>query len=429
MRKSALVLVALLASANAFAAGFEKTVLWGGREAGIAGAGTADAKGPSALFFNPANLAQTTGTEVSLNFSPTFAQLQGPWVNGVNSESTNRFIPIFGALISHKLTDKLGIGLGSYIGGGGQVEFNDIAAPSTFTNPGFLPDARSQFAIMEHSLGLGYEVMPGLRIGASWRVIQVNARLTTPAFVAGATNTIAEYDQDLSGTRWNGFRLGASYEGSRWGLGATVRSAVDFKATGDATLKLWNSVVLTTPTEYRASDTSASNRFPLQAQIGGYYDVLEKELRWHLEYSFTDYTLNDAVVRSGSFTGLPGPLATNFSSLANISQLWLPLNIWRTGFEYSGIQDLTVRAGYAFSGQVVPASLARPTFSSPGVGHSFTLGAGKQIGVIDFNGAAEYSFSSGSVSSGETVGPPQGAATGDYKARAYALHLGATYRF
>ena len=73
MQKTNMVLVAVLLvvlGADAKGAGFEKSVMWSGREAGYAAAGMSRVKGAQALVFNPAGLAAGS-SEASVNFSAT----------------------------------------------------------------------------------------------------------------------------------------------------------------------------------------------------------------------------------------------------------------------------------------------------------------------------------------------------------------------
>lgn len=67
----------LFSSLGVYSAGFEKTVMWGGRWSGLAGAAVSAVEGGDSLFYNPAGLVQGNGHEVSLNYSPLLTRTTG----------------------------------------------------------------------------------------------------------------------------------------------------------------------------------------------------------------------------------------------------------------------------------------------------------------------------------------------------------------
>ena len=80
MRFGFLMTAAALASAApmAFGAGYERTVMWSGKQNGIAGSGVATVHDSEAIYFNPAGLANVDTLEASANFSPTWVGSKGP---------------------------------------------------------------------------------------------------------------------------------------------------------------------------------------------------------------------------------------------------------------------------------------------------------------------------------------------------------------
>jgi hypothetical protein len=75
-----------LMGTSANAAGFEKSIVWGGRSSGVAGIATPYIQGADALYFNPAGLAgDKEGQTLSFNISPTQSSFKGP--------STTQMIP------------------------------------------------------------------------------------------------------------------------------------------------------------------------------------------------------------------------------------------------------------------------------------------------------------------------------------------------
>ena len=278
--------------------------------------------------------------------------------------------------------------------------------------------------MMEYALGVGYQILPGLKVGAAWRIMHVSGSVNSvsPTY---AGNTLAAITSvrfsNLSDTKYNGFRLGAQYDGDNWGLGLVVRTGVSFNLSGN--LNGTNQTAAGTQTELPAGTGTIANTFPVEGTLGGYYDFMDKTLRVIAEYAYANYSKDVQL----DLTGTLGPV--NLSNTP-IVQHWRDLNMGKLGFEYRGLEKTVLRAGYAIVNAVTPSAWALPTFSSPGMGHTFTLGAGHTFlgDHLDLDGALEYSFAGGTVAAADI---PTGSTTlpGDYSTHAYGVHLGATYRF
>jgi long-subunit fatty acid transport protein len=408
-----LVVAGLLSSHSVFAAGFEKSILWSASAAAQGGAVVGSTKGAESLYFNPAGLSETSGKfEISANFSPTFSKFEG--VNpfqGRMVEGESGFSPVGALLVSHKMTDKLGVGLGYYVSGGSKAKFENLDYTSATlgapASTAFRPTVETDLKITEAALGIGYEIMPGLRFGAAWRAVMVDADFET--VIGAAANTyIAARVSNISATRWNGYKLGMQYDAQdkSWGMGAAYRSGVKFIAKGDATRYV--SSAPTTVTSLGGADIE--NSFPQQLNVGGYFKVTPS-LRISPEYSFTNYSDNRELAIRGGL-------------VSNISQNWKNQHIGRLGFEYTGM-SMPIRFGYAYTSQVTPTDRARSSFASPGKGHSFVAGSGMSLMQnLDVDFAGEYSFAKGTGQNYLEVATPA-----EFKARAYVAHLSAKYFF
>jgi hypothetical protein len=228
---SALAVAGLAMQSNAaVAAGFEKSLFWSASSASQGGAVVGSVKGADALFFNPAGLAASgaTSTEVSINFSPTFSKFHGtnPLHGAGSIDGKSGFSPVGAALVSHKLTDKAGLGFGYYVSGGSKAKYEGLDYSSTdpaalaplFAAGNISPTVETNLAVTEFSLGGAYEVAPGLRIGAAWRPTMVAADFSTvsaganPAPLPAGQYVANVHIRDISKTRWNGYRVGVQYE-------------------------------------------------------------------------------------------------------------------------------------------------------------------------------------------------------------------------
>jgi long-subunit fatty acid transport protein len=140
------------------------------------------------------------------------------------------------------------------------------------------------------------------------------------------------------------------------------------------------------------------------------------------EYTFTQYNRNSILAIAGNLTTASGPLP-----IPSIPQNWSNQSNFRFGTEFKLMPSWAIRAGYVLTTQVVPDNSARVTFSSPGLGHSFALGAGTTVlPKLNADLSLEYSRASGTVTADDN--PITGVNTGDYSSNAYAAHLGLTYQ-
>lgn len=98
-------------SSSVFGAGFEKTVMWSAKWAGVAGAAAGAVEGAESLYFNPAGLVDGEDREVSANFSPLFNHVQGAQTQSDESiDSEKEMRPIMGVLGKKKLMTNFRLG-------------------------------------------------------------------------------------------------------------------------------------------------------------------------------------------------------------------------------------------------------------------------------------------------------------------------------
>ncbi len=434
-QKRSLILLSTLTtftSASALAAGYEKSIFWSGRYAGVAGAASAIANDAQSLYFNPAGLALSRGLQMSGAFTPTFSQFSGPLTNSTIVDGNRGFSPIGGVFLSYQPIERLGIGAGVYVAGGTKSEFKDVDFATADYDTSFTlkPAIKASLQITEVSVGAGYGITEEFRVGLAWRMAMVKAELGSvsyiPASPAGKHLTALDLT-DLRTTRYNGFRLGAQYtqrEGL-WGLGATWRTPISFIAKGNLSAQTEGSAVNTTPTAPVKSTAEAINEFPHQITLGGFMSFMEKRLRLIPEYTWTQYSVNQRLSLNGTFS-LP---TLGARSLSPIEQGWTNQSNYKLGAEFTLTPTTTLRAGYVLTTQVTPSERARITFASPGKGHTMTLGAGTHFmeGKLELDGALEYSFAKGNgTSTLSTTGTPT--VNGEFSTNAMVFHTGVSYR-
>ena len=450
MKKSHLglsVLATALSAPLALGAGFEKNITFSGKNAGKAGTAVADTSGAEALYFNPAGLGGAKGIQISANFSPTWGHYEGP-VRGISSAGvTNTYAgasatdtetgdtmmsPVFGALASYGLTDSLSVGLGAYVSGGSKAMYENIQmkAATSGTSLSETTTVKTDLSIVEYALGVGYTVMPGLKVGASYRMINVKGDFWS---VSGTGLSGGQISTQLSGLAktGSGYKLGAQYEGSGWGAGVSYRGATDFTASGTLAARLqtqpgginagFGAVSTQDLTVGNGGAATLASSLPQQIVLGGYYDVMS-DLRLLGQVDWTEYSKNRQLDLTGSFTvpALLGGTTTNLATKPTVLQ-WSNQSVYRLGGEYAGWSFAKIRAGYAYTTQVTNSSFASPTLAAPGTANTFTLGLGKSLGEgIEANLAVESS---------KTSGTGAGLTTGDFATAGTIAHLGFNYSF
>jgi long-chain fatty acid transport protein len=430
--------VVALSSSQVFAAGFEKALFWDAHYSGVAGAAQSSVVGPQSVFWNPAGLAGTEGMQVNGDFSPTLAKFNGNVPNTGNLlaaqlgnpafgnasgpftspvSSSTGFDPVGAVFASYQVTDKITAGIGYYVVGGTKADYSDVSSNLAFPENAITPiPLQGNLAITELGLGAGYEVLPGLKIGASYRITFFKADLDD-AFLSPAGTLESLQYSGLSKTTFNGFKLGAMWEpkDAGYGFGLTWRSRVNVTATtNNATLV---SQALTTTTATTTSGTgSAGLNLPMRLDAAAHYTFMPNWTGF-LGYSFTNLSQNQQIGEEfDGGAGLVNTIPLNWNNQSNI----------RVAAEYTGIQDWTIRGGYVWTNQVTPNGAALPILAAPGTGNTFVLGAGHKFSsMLTADAAFEYDRDSGTVAQTD-INEPSRTASGDYSAKDYVLHLSAT---
>lgn len=411
----------LMFSAQAVASGYEKSIVWGGRSAGLAGIATPWAEGSTALYFNPAGLVgEKVGHDVSLNVSPTQSKFQGP-INSNNDQVTSESKTLYplSLMYGKTLNDKMGFGVGFYVSGGSYANFEDVA----YASPTATPDVKTDLKVYELAAGYAYRVNEALKLGLAWRVVMAEADFS---FVQRGTGTLANIEvKDMEDTNYAGFKLGAQYKlNEATKLGFTYRSEVKLEAEGKFGGAIYNPGPVLTIDE---TDAKAKTTFPMAATLGVQHDMNEN---WKLfgEYAWTQYSKVDKIAVEGTITRSGG---TFVASNPEIIQEWDDQHNVRLAAEYLG-WGMPFRFGYGWTSQVTNDDYARAAFTAPGDAHTLTLGSGRTLNEnLQLDAGLEYTWieGEGNGAAAGTTGAGNDIRAGDYTTSNWALHLSAAYSF
>lgn len=421
-RRVILLSTSLFTAALINAAGFEKNVLWSGKYQGRAGAATSSVKDSEALLFNPAGLADISKGDVHLNFSPTFSTFKGPVFTTnpaatSNTEETTgtEFSPVGGLTGAYRLNDDFVLAGGVFVSGGTNAIYDDFSAG------GGTGKAESKLTLIDFALGTAYKITNEWSVGLSWKTTYATAALASVTGATGAINPTAQIEfTDLKVWDFAGFRLGTQYKTENYGVGLNVRTPVHLKLKGKGSVH-----ALAAPAVNGSDDdVSISSEFPMQVAFGGHAKV-SSSVTAFVDASWTNYGRCDRLdIEDFSVSGALAALATG-ANAADIPLKWMDQQVVRLGAEWAAFQNVVLRGGYALTSQVTPEAFARATFASPGLGHTFTLGAGTSFFGFDTDLAVDYSFASGKVDA--TTGG--GSVAGKYSSHSYTAHIGIAKNF
>lgn len=433
MKLFSFIALAMAGSTLAHAAGFEKAVLWSGKEAGYGAAGMSRITSSESLFFNPAGLAGGNEQgDFTLNVSPTDIKLSGGIAsNTVKEETDKNYTTVGSAFVKYKINENFGLGVGAYVAGGSKAVYNSVSLTSDQpTITALTPEIRTELAIVEYSIGAGYQLMPGLRFGAAWRISHVDGGFST--IKKTIANTAYSYIdlKDAKQTKYNGFRVGLQYSpDDTWGVGATWRNTLNFnpEATGTGSTTIIPTRVTSATT---VSKTSIGTSLPWALSVGGNTKIGDN-FRFLAAMDWVRYSINKALMLNGTITS-----GTTVASIPNLPLNWKDMYNVRLGGEFALNQNVMLKAGYVFTSQVTPTRDARATLTPPGTGHTYTVGAGTSLmdGKLGLDGAFEYAtntangFMSPTYQS-DTTKELLATQDTEFKAKVMAVHVGASYKF
>ena len=375
MKPAPLVVVGLLALAGEARAAGYSLYEQGARALGMAGAFTARADDPSAMFFNPAGLAQIEGQALLVSPNAIFFRSEfagaapSPGVGVVEKTEDKMFFPL--ALYYARDSGRLAGGIGMFNSYGLEVEWK---SPDTYT--GRYISTRSKVRPFFFVPTLAFALNDRLRVGAGANLVfsKVELERHLPAFnpFIGQTvdiGTAALESQTDFGAGWN---AGIQWQPAvKFRVGACYRSKVqvDYKGNADFTRRdtgdpQFDAIVAATFPPDQPIATSVP--FPAQGSIGFAYVPSDA---WAFEGDF-NWTWWDAFDRLE--VHFPKAPALDFAA----AQDWKGVMNIRVGSEYTK-DDWSYRAGYYYDRTPQPRASLGPLLPDSDR-HGITLGLGHQ---------------------------------------------------
>lgn len=387
MRFRQLTLITALASVlalPAFGAGFS-IFEQGAKASGMAGAFVATADDPSAVFYNPAGLAQQRRLAAYagasfINFSNEFTgDPNSPVTSGTEGKyARHTFVPPnFYAIVP--IGENLTVGVGAYSAWGLRTDWAEpwvgryISNDADLKTMSFNPVIAWQTSDGRLALGGGVEYRRG-RVFLNANRMALNPFTGRIVDIAN-TRLASDYASDIG---WN---VGILFKPSeRLRFGASYRSDMDLDLDGEAQINQiptgnaqLDAVIRTQLPPNQPIE--AAFPFPAVAAVGVAFSPNEN---WDVEFDVTHMTWSRFEALSVQFMTTP---AASFTREQN----WEDSSAFRLGANYNATPDWDVRLGALYDQNPQPTEAVSPLLpDSDRIGVTFGAGLHRGPWIADF---------------------------------------------
>lgn len=389
MRQRRLVSLCLAAglagAADVSAAGFG-LFQHGGRALGQAGAFTARASEPSAVFYNPAAITQLPGSQFQVGLD--FANSEDKYQSATGSFAGKHLIDFPPALYATWNSDDgpwaLGIGLDS------PYWYRVDWFPALF--PGRFRAREFELRVVELHPVVAYDLGDGWSLGGGFRYLygslaQGDSELLSVPFAPSPVNVEIERatDANVDAYTWD---LAIHYAAPSWGWGAVYRSNAELKGSAGADYSARPTGIPTVDAQVqeRLQNGRASQAFEIPREIrGGVWFAPYPELRIELDTAWQSWSS----LENSAVTWSPDPLTGGLSRTDLTRRDWEDTLALRLGLEGNITDPLILYGGVAWEPSPVPGSTTEPGFPR---GDATVYAAGISYSLPNISFDLGYSF-------------------------------------
>jgi long-chain fatty acid transport protein len=376
---------------STFGAGFS-IYEQGAAAMGMAGAFTAKADDPSAIFYNPAGISQLEGTQISIGVTsiPLNCTMEDPYGRTWESEDQVFWIP--NMYLTHKLNEKWDLGLGLFAPYGlgmdwsGEKDFvyrhlvRDVKVEAIYVSPVVSYRLNDQWSIAAGALWVQSKV----RYKAAIDMTGIAAALSQ---AMGTTITLDDSEMTLKGDNENGdwgFNVGLHGKINRLHLGLSYRNEVACGYDGNATFFVpesgYGSTVDSIINGY-FPDTKGRTEItmPQTVSVGIGYDVTGK-LYAEFDVLWTGWSSYETL-----------DIDFEYEGLTDVSQIkeWKDVMSYRLGMHYQAMDQMAVFGGVYYDKTPIPDKTLDPILPDADR-YSFQIGAEYDFGCLNLQGAYMY---------------------------------------
>lgn len=382
------LLFILCLSVNAYATNGMNMISYGGVASGMAGASLGISDDPSAINNNPAGLTQIKNGEAEVGISLLMPNLTHKDMFGNDKEGESAIFPLPMLGYAHRLGNgPLVLGLGVFAQGGMGAEFNDLN-----TAFGTKDATYSNVMYAKIAPALAYQVSDMVSLGLALNVGYSALEFKFFPETSYYSPTMAFFGMDMRDTSTFGYgaKLGLMFKPTDMvSLGAvyTSKAKLDYE-DGNITFNM-NSLGLG-KVKYDASVDGFT--WPQQFGVG---IGLRPNNKLLVGADVTWINWADAIDVITVKASNPDNTMLSAMGMGNINvpfnMKWEDQWVYSLGAAYKATDNLTVRAGYNYGKNPIPAENLSPLFPAI-VEHHVALGLGYKFGSWRLDGAWEHGF-------------------------------------
>jgi len=385
LRLILVTLIACLAAGAAFGAGFS-IFEQGAKASGMAGAFAATADDPSAIFYNPAGIAQQRELSVLagatfINFTNEFnGDPADPFTAGTEGKyNRHTFVPP-NLYVTIPFGNNITVGLGVFAAWGLRTDWADPWPGRFISQDADLKTTSVQPTIAWQSTDGRFAVGAGVEYRRARVILNQNIALPFPNPFTGRITDIgnarlaSDYGDDI------GYNVGVLWKPSdRFRVGASYRSDMDIDLDGDADftqISTGNAGLDTLVSATFPQDDTISTTlpFPAVAVVGVAFSPSD---RVDVEFDITHMTWSRFKELTVNFTN---QTARSFTRPQN----WDDSSCYRLGTNIEATPDWDVRLGALYDNNPQPTEAVGPLLpDSDRIGATFGVGYHRGPWVID----------------------------------------------
>jgi long-chain fatty acid transport protein len=364
----------------------------------LGGTNTADVRNPlDGLFGNPAGLSSIERTKIDLSAVAGF--LHSSFDNRANDRATLHDEGLLGsAAIAVPVGPfRFGLGVNPDIALRDRWHYRDTPGGADGATTYGRQPQESEIILLRTALGASWQVTPQFAVGASVGLLYNKNQLKTSyAFqsqpVLRTVKTLL--DMETEGYGWNvqAGMLWKPLETLQLGLSYTTQAKIgsDGRATGNAGVQL-NNLGLGAARPDFAYDAEVTNVFPQQFSFGVAWRATPKltvsaQLDW-INWQNAFDTL-EVRLRNGNNRDLNGLVGSDKLD-DNIPLDWKDQFVIRAGVEYHLNDQWSLRAGYSYGRNPIPARTLMPLTAAI-MEHTVSAGLGFKQGPVSVDLAYQW---------------------------------------
>ena len=361
----------------------------------------ATADNPSAIYYNPAGIAQLDGQNLRVGLYLVSAGTEYESASGATADVDSRFQPVPQIYyVNRPDNNALTFGLGLYAPYGLSLDWGRNTPFNTLAEEGKL-------VYLSFNPVVAWQVHRTLSIGVGLTINHSEAEFKQGVgFSPGDQFRVEGDDSDF------GLNAGILWQPhEKWSFGANYRSAttLDYQGTSQTTPSA------PPPIYFASTPTRAMIEFPQFVVMGVSF---RPTTNWNVEFNadWTDWDTLDQIV----FRGTPYPIAL----VLNYESSWM----YEFGVTRLLPRHWFVSVGYFYSENSSPDAGFNPIIPDTDL-HLGSIGFGHKGRRWDFALAYHFGYNSGRTVSGSPTSFSGQSADGEYRVLNHAINLAGSLRF